>query len=323
MGERHGDRDTTAADEELLHRLRRLASERRHTAGGRAVAGDTPDDGELTDADLAALAHLLGAVAPTHRTPDPAREEAALAAFRAARDDPTSRPRLAAMRRRWARRAAAWRTGRRGRTTLLGVVVAALLGGGAAVAADVPLVPGWGDGAARRPGPGASASPRPDVPRTPAATPHRSDEPSRPSDSRDGDTPPEGADTAHRLSRLCRAYLRQPAAHRQEALRAARFAPLVERAGGAARVPAPCRTAPRQDAEPPRGAPGHGPDHGASDGRGDSGGPAEGAPGHGSSGAGRGAANGTPGNADGNPGAGDHPGPAAPSRGHPGQGEPR
>ncbi|SCF17297.1 hypothetical protein GA0074696_3151 [Micromonospora purpureochromogenes] len=180
------------------------------------------------------LARLLSAAAAPARPGELAGEEAALAAFRAARAAGASAPAPAPPSRR-----------RRRVTTGVVAWVAGIAATATAGAAFAAVTLDRGD------------EPAP-APRPPTSVPGGSgSDPAAPSSSGGGPTtgapgagpsaasPEPGASgkpaSEGRLAGQCRAYLAKPAAQREKALRSPTFADLVAAAGGAGKVEAYCR----------------------------------------------------------------------------------
>ncbi|WKU06519.1 hypothetical protein [Micromonospora sp. HUAS LYJ1] len=194
------------------------------------------------------LTRLLAAAAAPARPGELAGEQAALAAFRAARGAAAPGPAPAGRRRpRLTTGVVAWIAGLAA-TATAGVAFAA-------VTLDRP--------AERAPGPVPSAT----ATATVRPSPHRS-EPQRHSPSRrPGGTAPDGGPSAPpgppghggpqnagKLVGQCRAYLAKPPPQRAKALTKPGYADLVAAAGGADRVEAYCHTLVPQ--RPPSGPPG-------------------------------------------------------------------
>ncbi|SCL24417.1 hypothetical protein GA0074692_1762 [Micromonospora pallida] len=186
------------------------------SASGRA--GDTDDP----------VARLLAAAAAPARTGELAGEEAALAAFRAARAERPV-PALTPSRPRHTARAVAW---------LAGLAVVATAGVAVATVgldrSDPPPPPApttsspdpWSPGGGDPSAPGTVPTPSTTTGATPATTPPRSAGPRTP-----GEEAQQG---------LCRAYLAKPTGQRGKALESTAFQRLVEAAGGAEQVDAYC-----------------------------------------------------------------------------------
>ncbi|RZT78509.1 hypothetical protein EV382_1694 [Micromonospora violae] len=168
------------------------------------------------------VAALLAAAAGPARPGELAGEEAALAAFRAARANPTPSV-VQRRRRRVTTGAVAW----------IGAVAATATAGAAFAAvtrdrAPEPVVP-----APSR----TSPSPPPDLPRSPEAG--RSVAPGAPSP--DTATPPAASASAAQLHGQCRAWQAKAPDQREKALRTPAFQRLVTAAGGPAEVEAYCQ----------------------------------------------------------------------------------
>ncbi|WP_434739965.1 hypothetical protein [Micromonospora sp. SH-82] len=189
------------------------------------------------------LARLLADAAGPPRPGDLAGEQAALAAFRAARSAPAPRPR----RHRSGLRPLAWLAGFAAAATA-GVAFAAVAvdGGG-----DPPPPPPVGTTAA--PPPSGPATGRPTEP-TPTETSASTDRPgsptaattpARPTDEPDAGTseapPSPSAAAGANLHGHCNAYLSKKPQQREKALTSPGFAGLVAAAGGADRVEEYCR----------------------------------------------------------------------------------
>ncbi|MGW3607714.1 MULTISPECIES: hypothetical protein [unclassified Micromonospora] len=172
------------------------------------------------------LAGLLAAAAAPARPEELAGEQAALAAFRAARAGPESTPAPAPGRWRFTAGALAW---------VAAVLATATAGAAfAAVTLDRPEEPVPPSGPAtpapttgRPDGPpaGGGAATTGDPGRSPTATSARRSPSSGPEDR----------------AGLCRAYLAKKPAQREKALETPGFQPLVAAAGGAAQVDAYCQ----------------------------------------------------------------------------------
>ncbi|MEV6370900.1 hypothetical protein AB0L86_28835 [Micromonospora musae] len=180
-------------------------------AGEPAEADGPPDP----------LAELLAAAAAPARAHELDGEQAALAAFRAARATPAAL--RAPRRRRLTAGALAW---------VAGLLVTATAGVAFAAvtleqppAPPVPVSPTPATGRPEsRPAESTSTVVRPDV--APSPDPERSS---------------GGAEQDEQAVRLCAAYLAKKPAQREEALTTPRFRPLVEAAGGVGLVEAYCR----------------------------------------------------------------------------------
>ena len=173
------------------------------------------------------LAELLAAASAPPRPSELAGEEAALAAFRAARQ-PTAQPSAASTRRR--RRIGAG-------AGVWAAVVAATATAGAALAAGGQLGTSPGPAPAPLPAPTTSA----DVPSTrstPPAVPSRGAAPSVPSEPATNAAAPDQPGSA-KLG-LCRSYLAKGGVERGKSLETPAFSALVEAAGGRDGVPAYC-----------------------------------------------------------------------------------
>ncbi|WP_433341824.1 hypothetical protein [Micromonospora sp. CA-111912] len=219
------------------------------------------------------LARLLAAAAGPTRPGELAGEEAALAAFRAARVAPASAP--ARTPRRFTVGVVAW-IGALAATATAGVAVAAATLDQAeepapppapSTASASPADPDASGPTAPRPtgsGPGGSPSPVPAPTATPSgagpsgAGPSGPAQPGTPSaDTRSPD--PGHSGTVAQLPGLCRAYLAKSAAQRERALEKPGFAPLVAAAGGAAEVESYCQDllAGADSGRAPTGRPSH------------------------------------------------------------------
>ncbi|TWG27459.1 hypothetical protein FHX75_11596 [Micromonospora palomenae] len=204
----------------------------------RAEAERLLDAARTADAPPAGddpLARLLSAAAAPARPGELAGEEAALAAFRAARVTGASAPALAPSRRR--------------RRVTTGVVawVAGIAATATAGAAFAAVTLDRGDEPAPRPSasvPGGSGSDPAapsssgDGPTTGAPTPGAGPSAVSPSGRPGGSGKPA---SEGKLAGQCRAYRAKPAAQREKALRSPAFADLVAAAGGAGKVEAYCR----------------------------------------------------------------------------------
>ncbi|NYF59513.1 hypothetical protein [Micromonospora purpureochromogenes] len=189
-----------------------------------APAGDEP------------LARLLSAAAAPARPGELAGEEAALAAFRAARAAGASAPAPAPpsrRRRRVTTGVVAWVAGIAATATAGAAFAAVTLDRGDEPApaprppASVPGGSGSDPGAPSSSGGGPTTG-------TPSAGPSAASPSGGPGVS--GEPASEGM-----LAGQCRAYLAKPAAQREKALRSPTFADLVAAAGGAGKVEAYCR----------------------------------------------------------------------------------
>ncbi|MER5704366.1 hypothetical protein ABT023_20840 [Micromonospora sp. NPDC002296] len=200
------------------------------------------------------LARLLAAAAGPTRPGELVGEEAALAAFRAARVAPASAPASAPARtpRRLTVGVVAW-IGTLAATATAGVAVAAATLDRAEEPAPPPAPstasasaadPGATDPTAPRPtgsGPGGSPSPIPAPTATPSgAGPSGPARPGTPGAATRSPGPGHSGAGAQ-LPGLCRAYLAKSAAQRERALEKPGFAPLVAAAGGAAEVESFCQ----------------------------------------------------------------------------------
>ncbi|MEU6202118.1 hypothetical protein ABZ814_00810 [Micromonospora musae] len=180
-------------------------------AGEPAEADGPPDP----------LAELLAAAAAPVRAHELEGEQAALAAFRAARATPTTL--RAPRRRRLTAGALAW---------VAGLLVTATAGVAFAAvtleqppAPPVPVSPAPATGRPEsRPAESTSTDARPDV--APSPDPERSS---------------VGAEQDEQAIRLCAAYLAKMPAQREKALTTPRFRPLVAAAGGVGQVEAYCQ----------------------------------------------------------------------------------
>ncbi|MEU5909849.1 hypothetical protein [Micromonospora sp. NPDC047527] len=189
------------------------------------------------------LARLLAAAAAPARPGELAGEEAALAAFRAARASAAApavarRPR----RRRLTTGALAW----------IGALAVTATAGAAFAAAGLDLAPD--------PDPPTPTSAPPTsggTETTPPVAPSRSAPPARPSGTPSTPaTPPAGAAPNGQLRGLCRAWQAKKPAQRDKALRTPAFQRLVEAAGGAGAIEAYCqRLVPEAKPGPAKPAP--------------------------------------------------------------------
>ncbi|WP_199734272.1 hypothetical protein [Micromonospora musae] len=180
-------------------------------AGEPAEADGPPDP----------LAELLAAAAAPARAHELEGEQAALAAFRAARATPTTL--RAPRRRRLTAGALAWVAGLLV-TATAGVAFAAVTLEQAA-APPVPVSPTPATGRPEsRPAESTSTDARPDV--APSPDPERSS---------------GGPEQDEQAVRLCAAYLAKKPAQREKALTTPSFRPLVEAAGGVGEVEAYCQ----------------------------------------------------------------------------------
>ncbi|WP_405108442.1 hypothetical protein OG559_26405 [Micromonospora sp. NBC_01405] len=229
--------DRAAQDEDDAAARRDRAADREDAAGPGRPAGDP-------------LAQLLAAAAGPTRPGELAGEEAALAAFRAARVAPASAP--ARTPRRLTVGVVAW-IGALAATATAGVAVAAATLDRTEEPAPPPAPPAASaspedpDAAgptAPRPtgsGPGRSPSPIP----APTATPSGAGPsgPARPGTPGTGTRSPDPGHSGAgaQLPGLCRAYLAKSAAQRERALEKPGFAPLVTAAGGADEVESFCQ----------------------------------------------------------------------------------
>ncbi|MFG1866456.1 hypothetical protein [Micromonospora arborensis] len=223
-----------AETERLLDSARAASEQARRAA---PPAGDTTSDQARVPAPTESVAGLLAAAAGPTRPGELAGEEAALAAFRAARANPVPSVPRRQRRRRLTTGAVAW----------IGAVAATATAGAAFAAVTnrdwapdpVPPAP-------------ARTSPTPDEGATVPSEPSRSAShgtpspgtpshvPPSPSVSSPGTppahTPPEGA-----LHGLCRAWQAKEPEQREKALRTPAFERLVTAAGSADQVEAYCR----------------------------------------------------------------------------------
>ncbi|MFI0793312.1 hypothetical protein ACH4OY_11520 [Micromonospora rubida] len=221
------------------------------TAARGDLAGDRGSSGGPGRPVGDPLARLLAAAAGPTRPGELAGEEAALAAFRAARAAP------AAVSARTPRRltvgAVAW-IGALAVTATAGVAVAAanLDRAGepapppaSSTAPASPTDPGATTPGLTGSGPGGSPSPIPAPTVTPGGAgpsgPARPGTPGADTRSPGRTTGPGQSGAGARLPGLCRAYLAKSAAQRERALEESGFAPLVVAAGGAAEVESFCR----------------------------------------------------------------------------------
>ncbi|MGW0216582.1 hypothetical protein ACWDXH_19540 [Micromonospora chokoriensis] len=202
----------------------------------RPVSAATRADTDVPSAPVPGstpVARLLAAAAGPVRPGELAGEEAALAAFRAARAEPSPSVPHRARRRRLTTGAAAW----------IGAVAVTATAGAAFAAVRQDWIP-----APVAPEP-PRTSPTPDSPRSgdttraPAETPsHGTSSPRPPSPG----TPSAAAPPAHSppagpLSGHCRAWLAKKPDQREKALRTPGFERLVTAAGGVERVEEYCR----------------------------------------------------------------------------------
>ncbi|WP_196255679.1 hypothetical protein ACN26Y_23985 [Micromonospora sp. WMMD558] len=184
------------------------------------------------------LSRLLSAAAAPGRPDELAGEEAALAAFRAARATPTPAPEPRRRRRPVTAGVLAWAAGAAA-TATAGVAFAA-------VAIDRPDAPpprpapttgvsgpGETDGPGGTPGGGASTG-------TPGGTPSGPPTPTAGAPST-GPGSPSPRERAAQLDGQCRAYLAKSPAQREKALDTPGFADLVAAAGGRGQVTDYCR----------------------------------------------------------------------------------
>ncbi|WP_320068469.1 hypothetical protein [Micromonospora sp. RTGN7] len=210
-------------------------------AAGRDFVGPGRPDG-ASAADP--LVRLLTAAAGPARPGELAGEEAALAAFRAARAVPARASARAPRRRRLTVGAVAW-IGALAVTATAGVAFAAATldrkEGPAPVTAPThpaPTRPAPTGSGPTGPGPTSSgiATPSGDAATTGEASPNAPSGPATPTP-----TGPGRSGGGAQLPGLCRAYLTKPAAQRERALTRPGFAPLVAAAGGVAQVKNFCR----------------------------------------------------------------------------------
>ncbi|MEU5908631.1 hypothetical protein ABZ780_30230 [Micromonospora sp. NPDC047467] len=190
------------------------------------------------------LARLLAAAAAPARPGELAGEEAALAAFRAARASAAApsvarRPR----RRRLTTGALAW---------IGALAVTATAGAAFAAAAGLDLAPD-----PEPPTPTSAPPTSGGTETTPPAAPSRSAPSTRPSGTPSTPaTPPAGAAPNGQLRGLCRAWQAKKPAQRDKALRTPAFQRLVEAAGGAGAIEAYCqRLVPEAKPGPAKPAP--------------------------------------------------------------------
>ncbi|MDG4781527.1 hypothetical protein O7614_17890 [Micromonospora sp. WMMD961] len=210
-------------------RLLDSAHPQENTVPGQARASA---DTEAGQAPADPVARLLAAAAGPVRPGELAGEEAALAAFRAARAEPSSVPHPA-RRRRLTTGAAAW----------IGAVAVTATAGAAFAAVRQDWIP-----APVAPEP-PRASPTPDSPRSgdntrsPAETPPHgtpSPRPPSPGTPSAAGAPPAHSPPAGPLHGQCRAWLAKKPDQREKALRTPGFERLVTAAGGAERVEEYC-----------------------------------------------------------------------------------
>ncbi|MDG4810199.1 hypothetical protein O7634_25890 [Micromonospora sp. WMMD1120] len=220
-----------------FRRADQVASERLLDSA-RARTGTAPDenrpDEHATPRQLPPrspadpVAALLAAAAAPSRAGEMAGEEAAVAAFRAARADPTPAAADRSGRRRLTTGAVAW----------IGAVAATATAGAAFAAVTRDRAP------EPVPPPPARTAP------TPTPGTHRSTEPSRPAGPATPSpalpppvtgAPSAGLPPAGDLDDLCRAWQAKKPAQREKALRTPRFEGLVAAAGGPAQVEAYCQ----------------------------------------------------------------------------------
>ncbi|RGC67785.1 hypothetical protein C5N14_17255 [Micromonospora sp. MW-13] len=242
-GQRPADRSESDRLLDAARAARDAAASRPGPAAGRE------DTAGLGRPDRDPLARLLAAAAGPTRPGELAGEEAALAAFRAARAAPAPTPAQAPRRRRLTVGAVAW-IGTLAATATAGVAVAA----GTLDRTEEPAPPPAPSTAPVSPTDSGPVTPRPtrsDPGRSPAptATPGGvgPSTPARPgASSADTRAPGRTTGPGHsgagvQLPGLCRAYLAKSAAQRESALAKPGFAPLVAAAGGAAEVENFCR----------------------------------------------------------------------------------
>ncbi|NJP35155.1 hypothetical protein [Micromonospora thermarum] len=221
----------------------------RRSARADRAALDRLLDAAATDhvpgAGTEPLARLLSAAAAPGRPDELAGEEAALAAFRAARATPARAPEPTRRRRPVTAGVAAWAAG---------VAVTATAGVAfAAVAIDRPDAPpprprpttgasdpGETGGPGGTPGGGASTGASSG---TPSGPPAPTTGPPAPTAGASATRPgsPSPRERAAELDGQCRAYLAMPPAQRERALDTPGFADLVTAAGGRAQVTDYCR----------------------------------------------------------------------------------
>ncbi|WP_241562948.1 hypothetical protein [Micromonospora costi] len=199
------------------------------------------------DADPAnPLAELLGAAAAPTRPHELAGEQAALAAFRAARAAASATSTRAPRRRRFTAGAVAWAA----------AALATATAGAAFAAVNLDRPPDF----VPPPGPETSSP----IKDGPDSSPTGGNTTSSPGSSptaapSPGTTGPTASpEQTTQLSELCRVYLAAKPAQREEALQTRRFAPLVAAAGGAGKVKGYCQriareTGPRGENEPGAG----------------------------------------------------------------------
>ncbi|MEU6075039.1 hypothetical protein [Micromonospora sp. NPDC047074] len=187
------------------------------------------------------LARLLSAAAAPARPGELAGEEAAAAAFRAARvDGPAAAPARSPHRSRFTAGAVAWGTGI-AVTTIAGAAFAAVALDRPADPAPPPrpATPVPATTATDRGGTTDDADDRPTgIPRDPSAVATSA---AATRGATAGEVPGTPKPRTEHLPGLCRAYLAKPPGQRERALDAPGFAALVTAAGGAERVTQYCR----------------------------------------------------------------------------------
>ncbi|MEH1165866.1 hypothetical protein V6V47_10830 [Micromonospora sp. CPCC 205539] len=180
-----------------------------------------------------ALARLIAAAAGPARPGELAGEQAALAAFRAARADPTPTAAGRPHRRRLTTGLSAW----------IGAVAVTATAGAAFAAVTLDRTP--------VPAPPATSSPRPTPAVARPSSDDRTDPPSRPTAPGTGSaptgppsatgTPSVGPVPGKQLHRLCRTWLAKAPKQREKALSKRPYQDLVAAAGGADEVEAYCQ----------------------------------------------------------------------------------
>ncbi|MEU8013156.1 hypothetical protein [Micromonospora parva] len=225
------------ADHADAERLLDSARARLDTAPAQRHSATPPEaDATVAEAYLAdpnspsaePVAALLAAAAGPVRAGELAGEEAALAAFRAARADPAAAAPQPTRRRRLRTGVVAW----------IGAVAATATAGAAFAAVTRDRAP---DPVAPAPS-SSSPSPQPGASRPEESG--RSVAPGLPSPGASSPataTPPAGPTLANQLPGLCRAWQAKKPDQREKALRTPGFHPLVTAAGGPADVEAYCR----------------------------------------------------------------------------------
>ncbi|WP_341716059.1 hypothetical protein QQG74_18730 [Micromonospora sp. FIMYZ51] len=227
--------------------LRRLARSGNRIEQDRlldAARGPRPAAGPSGPPDP--LAELLRAAAAAPRPQELAGEQAALAAFRAARQTATREPAKRPRRRRFTASAVLWLAGLTATATAGAALAAAGLDHSAEPAAAPPaqetVAPGPTGGArTTTEGPTASA---PADPLTDVPTDVPTDDPSASTRAEPVPDPSPVDPTAYfgpEHAGHCKAYLSKSERQRDKALRSPAFHDLVVAAGGAEQVPTRCR----------------------------------------------------------------------------------